>query len=160
MNAFSRTTVVLSVVLSAVFCFVQTGVAQSKQAPSVVAAKPCCQVMLMAPATGEPVPGAEILIEQEPNDMKIAPITVVTDSRGIGTFKVPAPGTVKFTVKLGTAQIGQLKKGAPKADKAKLVLKVTVGKKVTEHPSEVSLTSTSSVSSGPFSQSLSNIEDN
>jgi hypothetical protein len=160
MYVFRKTTVALGVVLSAAFCLAQPATAQSKKAPPVVAAKPCCQVLLMAPGTGEPVPGAEILIEQEPTDMKIAPITVVTDSRGIATFTVRAPGTVKFTVKLGTAQIGQLKKGAPKADKAKLVLKVTVGKKVTEHPSEVSLTSTSAVSSGPYSQSLSNIEDN
>lgn len=160
MYAFRRNTVVSGVVLSAAFCLAQYAAAQSKQAPAGVAVKPCCQVLLMAPGTGEPVPGAEILIEQEQNIAKKAPITVVTDSHGIAKFALPGPGTVKFTVKLRTAQIGQLKKGAPTAEKAKLVLKVTTGKKVTEHASEVSLTSTSEVSSGPFSQSVSNIEDN
>lgn len=160
MYRFQKAGVVLGVGMSAAFCLATCAAAQSKQTPSSVVVKPCCQVLLMAPGTGEPVPGAEILIEQEQNVAKKAPTTVVTDSRGIAKFTLAAPGTVKFTVKLAAAQIDGLKKGAPKAEKTRLLLKVTVGKKVTEHPSEVSLTSASAASSGPFSQSVSNIDDN
>jgi hypothetical protein len=51
---------------------------------------------------GEPVPGAEILIEQEPNDVPIA--QVQTNSNGEFTFsfpdgmKVPDKGTFKITI--------------------------------------------------------------
>ena len=52
--------------------------------------------------SGEPVPGAEILIEQEPNDVPIA--SVITDKDGEFKFsfpdgmKIPKSGTFKITI--------------------------------------------------------------
>jgi len=163
MQASRGTAVMFGVVLSVTLCMGHGAAGQSKARPSA-AAKPNCQLLLVtqptATAPGEPVPGAEILVEQGSAERKVQ-TTVTTDSRGAAAFRLSEiVGTVKLTVKLGAGPIGQLKKRSPKAEKARVVLQVTAGKTVLEHPAEVSLTSTSEVTAGPFSQSLSNIEDN
>ena len=54
------------------------------------------------PIAGEPVPGAEILIEQEPNDVPIA--VAITNNDGEFTFsfpeglKIPKNGIFKITI--------------------------------------------------------------
>lgn len=160
MQVFSRTILAFGAILTAALCLAQSPLPKPKPQPQPVAAKPCCRVVLLfkstAAAPGEPVPGAEILIEQEPDTVA----RVMTDSNGAGTFALPASGKVKITVKLAAKPIGQLKKKAPQAEKVQLILRVTGGKKTTEHSADVRLANPSEVTAGPFSQSLSNIEDN
>lgn len=51
---------------------------------------------------GEPVPGAEILIEQEPNDVPIALATTNNNGEFVFSFpegiKIPKSGTFKITI--------------------------------------------------------------
>lgn len=115
------------------------------------------RVVLTVPTTakssGEPVPGAEIYVELEPDDEPIA--RVVTDGEGTGTFEISKPGTPKYTIKLGLdqlVQLAQLRKANPTATPS-VDLQVT---ETFKQPIPVML----NVTSGPFSQSLSNIEDN
>ena len=160
MKATSSTILVLGAVMAAAVCAAQAPAGKPK--PNVVPAAPVCNVKLVTMATatapGEPVPGAEILVEQGNDQARVAHIT--TDSNGCASFVPTAPGTVKFTVKWGPAQIGKLKQAAPQAEKVQMVLQVTLGKKTVEHKADVMLKGTSTNTSGPFSQSLSNIEDN
>ena len=162
MKAIRRTILVLGAVAVAAVCVAQTPANKPKPQANAVVAVPVCNIKLVtmasATAPGEPVPGAEILIEQGNAEARVAHVT--TDSNGCASFVPTAPGNVKFTVKWAPAQITKLRQAAPQAEKVQMVLKVTVGKKTTEHKAEVMLKGASTNSSGPFSQALSNIEDN
>jgi len=63
---------------------------------------------------GEPVPGAEILIEQEPNDIPISLVQSNDDGEFTFTFpkgmKIPDKGVFKITVTPPSKLKGQLKK--------------------------------------------------
>ena len=159
MKAILRSILVLGAVAAAAVCVAQAPAGKPK--PNVVTAAPVCNIKLVTMATasapGEPVPGAEILIEQGNDQARIAHVT--TDSKGCASF-VPVAGNAKFTVKWAPAQIAKLKQAAPQAEKVQMVLQVTVGKRTVEHKADVMLKGASTNSSGPFSQSLSNIEDN
>ena len=96
-NSLKLLTLVLA--LAAVGFFTDPAVAhQKKGQPQSKAGEPVTQnelneydVRAHVTSMGEPVPGAEILVEQEPNDMPIkgAPQKYVTDQNGEFTFSFP-----------------------------------------------------------------------
>lgn len=139
--------------------FAQGVKTRPKEAPPVSRAPvspavPACRLVLKA--MGEPVPGAEVYIEQGTGQEPIAPVTIGAD--GAGSCGIRKAGTYKFSVNVGPEQIRQLKKAA-KGDKASLVLAITVGKKTIIQPVELHLTNDLRISGGPYSQSISNIPD-
>lgn len=106
---------------------------------------------------GEPVIGAEILVEQEPNDVPIS--SGVTDQDGTFSFsfpsgmKIPKNPIIKIKIKLPENIPGLPKNVTSIPCKLTIIAGgKTYSKRITA--------STAKSMSGPFSQSLSNIEDN
>lgn len=106
---------------------------------------------------GEPVPGAEILVEQEPDDVPIS--SGVTDQNGSFSFsfpqgmKIPKNPTIKIKIKLP-----ENIPGLPK-NVTSVPCKLTIIAGGKTYLKQITVSTAKSMS-GPFSQSLSNIEDN
>ncbi|GEM_PF-5689353 len=104
---------------------------------------------------GEPVPGAEILVEQEPNDVPIS--SGVTDQNGIFSFSLP-PGMKipkKLTISIKIKFPEYLSKNVTPVP-CQLIIKAggkTNTKNITYLPTVKSL-------GGPYHSSYSNMEEN
>ena len=124
-------------------------------------------------AVGEPVPGAEVFVELEPDDAPVAHF--VTNAAGVvtGEITLKAPVRKNTILKISIKYPkGVWKPLATKFNKASLVgtysfrrtLKVggksLEGKMTTQISTPEDTQAKSAVASGPYSESLSNIEDN